>query len=201
MIIKSLFPTAVGRFNINRTLLDTEWDFIMETSENVKDQSINKFHLSKNKRVLDDPRFFELRRFIEKSVKSYVNEVYKPKNQVELYITESWLNYMNDTDVLHLHNHPNSFLSGVFYPKTPDSCYLTFIKNDYDTIMIEPEKYNDYNCYTWKEEIKEGDLLIFPSKLSHNVDKYSEDKTRISLAFNTFIKGDINRQDSVALKL
>jgi hypothetical protein len=38
-----------------------------------------------------------------------------PKNNIELYITQSWLNYTEENQYHHRHEHPNSVVSGVLY--------------------------------------------------------------------------------------
>ena len=45
-------------------------------------------------------------------------------------------------------------------------------------------------------------IIIFPSNLKHSVNKIIEDKTRISLSFNSFVKGRIgNKEDLTEVKL
>jgi hypothetical protein len=41
-------------------------------------------------------------------------------------------------------------------------------------------------------------LMLFPSKLWHSVDKNLAREPRISLSFNTFLKGNIKSNDYVA---
>lgn len=50
--------------------------------------------------------------------------------------------------------------------------------------------------------VKDGDLLIFPSSLIHDVPKVVGDKQRISIAFNSFLKGNLGDMSySTELKL
>jgi predicted 2-oxoglutarate/Fe(II)-dependent dioxygenase YbiX len=46
-----------------------------------------------------------------------------------------------------------------------------------------------YNSDTWWLGVKTYDIVLFPSNLTHSVDSVTSDETRISLAFNSFIKG------------
>lgn len=45
--------------------------------------------------------------------------------------------------------------------------------------------------------VKEGMIIIFPSNLKHSVDKVKEDKTRISLSFNSFVKGSLGDKENL----
>ena len=47
--------------------------------------------------------------------------------------------------------------------------------------------YNNLNII-----VKNGDLILFPSTLMHSVKTNTTDKERISLAFNSFIKGTVS---------
>ena len=124
-----------------------------------------------------------------------------PKNNVDLYITESWLNYNNKDEGHHTHYHDNSYLSGVFYFNTLSNDNIIFLKNKVETFNIETENYNLYNSSDWKYPIKDNQLIIFPSYLRHEVKKNTENKTRISLAFNIFLKGEISKINSTFLKI
>ena len=203
MNIKNLFPVGVGISNLGRQLAPEETEVIMQTANyvtNEKGSGNNTHSISKNHYILEDSRMVFVKDFIQRQLEKYFLEIYAPKNKVSLYITESWLNYYNESDGLHQHKHPNSVVSGVFYPKIKGG-YIKFIKDAYDMITVEPEVYNDYNSYTYSLSVKEGDLILFPSKLEHYLDEHKDNSTRISLAFNTFIKGQIATTDSMSLRI
>ena len=46
-----------------------------------------------------------------------------------------------------------------------------------------------YNSASWFTPVEQGDLIIFPSHMTHSVNKSTSQKTRISLSFNTFVSG------------
>jgi uncharacterized protein (TIGR02466 family) len=133
----------------------------------------------------------KLKQFIEKSLKKYFQNIYMPKNNVEPYITQSWCNYTKEGQFHHKHAHPNSFVSGVFYvqaDRTKDKIY--FYKEEYKQIKIPAKEYNSFNSESWWFETGTNDLVLFPSNLTHMVEKVVG-KERISLSFNTFLKGYI----------
>jgi hypothetical protein len=53
-----------------------------------------------------------------------------------------------------------------------------------------------YNCLEWDVPVQTGQLLFFPSSVRHGVPP-REDRTtdRISLSFNTFVKGLVSKGD------
>ena len=98
-----------------------------------------------------------------------------------------------------MHNHANSYVSGVFYVAADDKVdNIIFHKPGAgpQRIKLEGTKYNTFNSYTWWYTVKTGDLILFPSHLTHGVDmkKKEETDTRIALSFNVFFKGTIGNK-------
>ena len=114
-----------------------------------------------------------------------------PKFDTKIYITQSWINLTESGQSHNKHVHTNSFLSGVLYLDAIDNVdRITFYKEEYDVLNVAPSKYTTLNCQSETFFVKTGKLLIFPSLLSHEVPKIDTNrKTRISLSFNTFLKG------------
>lgn len=93
------------------------------------------------------------------------------------------------------------------YVKTPpNSGDITFY-NNYARSSLLPllnipfEKYNEYNSSNWTIPVKEGKLLLFPSGLQHSVPYNLSVDTRICLAFNVLIKGDLKESEISHLNL
>ena len=188
MNILNLFPTPVGKFELGRDLTVEEQDFAAnaERRPNMGNQSSVDNYVLRNE-VLSD-----LNKFLFESANRYFQEIYKPKSDVSLYITQSWLNYTNAGQFHHKHAHPNSFVSGVFYLNadiTKDKIY--FYKDGYQQIKLPPTDWNTWNSESWWFEAGIGILYMFPSSLTHMVEVVTAEKTRISLSFNTFLKGNI----------
>jgi hypothetical protein len=74
---------------------------------------------------------------------------------------------------------------------------LNFLKKIYQTIKPETKDWNLYNSETWWFTVKTGDIILFPSSLTHMVETKEGDNTRISLAFNVFIKGTIGNNKNL----
>ena len=158
--------------------------------------------------ILDMPKFKELKSFIEKHLNEYFHEILQISDKIEIYITQSWLNFNPMMTQHHQHSHPNSLVSGSFYiqgePNTP-ICFerkgsqLLFGSSAWDIPFKSLNQYND-NRFVLNNELHK--LTLFPSHLQHDVPMNPNRTTRISLAFNTFMRGKLgNRQTLTGLEL
>lgn len=187
MNIIPLFPTAVGRTTLDRSLSESELKFINELE--VRQNAGNK--TSVNSYVFKEEPLEKLAEFCLESANKYFQEIYKPKENLSLYITQSWVNYTEKGGFHHKHAHPNSFISGVFYVNASiEHDRIYFYNEKYNQIKIEPEEWSVWNSDSWWLEVESGTLYLFPSSLTHDVPAVP-DGSRVSLSFNTFIKGEI----------
>ncbi|NBS67906.1 hypothetical protein EBT31_03200, partial [bacterium] len=60
---------------------------------------------------------------------------------------------------------------------------------------------NVWNSETYKIRANKNDLIVFPSKVHHEVEEYTGETPRITLSWNTFIKGRINEWGAERLAL
>jgi uncharacterized protein (TIGR02466 family) len=192
-VIHSLFPTPIYTTKIDRPFTKQELQFVNEQKKHcTKNQgNIN----TKDNYILNRKEFKNIKKYLDKCCKDYLNTVICPKNNIELYITQSWLNYTETNQFHHQHQHPNSVISGVLY-------FNSDIKNDkilfshptvYQQISpeIDDQKFNLWNSKTWFFPVETSDLFMFPSSTTHQVETKQGNNTRISLAFNTFYKGSV----------
>lgn len=156
--------------------------------------------ISIDKKLLEKKELFNLNVFINKTLNDLIQNVYKPKNNIKIYITESWLNATEEKEQHHHHRHPNSFLSGVFYIKTNLNDSIIFY-DDYKMFDIESTEYNDFTMSSLDFDVKDNMLILFPSSVTHCVKTNNFKNTRISIAFNTFLNGTINSEDAKSLNL
>lgn len=193
MNIINLFPTSVGKFTLDREFLKSELNFInkAERRTNVGNEA------SVNSYILKEKPLSKLNEFLYNSANQYFQEVYKPNENIKLQITQSWLNYTSKGQYHHKHRHPNSIISGVFYINAvagKDKIYF-FNKDEYKQIDITPTEYNVFNSSSWWLEADVGVLYMFPSSLQHEVYIVDHEDTRISLSFNTFVRGTIGEKE------
>jgi len=161
-------------------------------------QSINSY-------IFND-KLKNIKQFCEQQIKIYVEQVISPKEKLDFYITQSWLNITKPGEYHHEHSHSNSIISGVFYISTEEDDNITFHDpNDKlkKVIVFEPKEYNIWNSPVWSFSVNTNDLILFPSWLDHMVDPNPKATTdRISISFNTFVRGTFGaRKDSTELIL
>jgi uncharacterized protein (TIGR02466 family) len=187
-MIFDLFPTAVGHYNIGRSLTKEELDFL----KNLPKVSNVGNLTSKSADLSNAEELASIKSFIEEKLNDYFRAVYVPKHDVNLKMTQCWGNYTEPGGHHHRHSHPNSFISGVFYAQTePQRDKIHFWKDRYEQVLVTPSEYNRWNSESWYYSTAPGDLILFPSWQTHFVEAISEGPTRISLAFNTFPEGNL----------
>jgi uncharacterized protein (TIGR02466 family) len=189
----SIFPTPVARFEVGREFTADELAFVDSQSAHK-----NMGNTTSNDRyVLQHDTLAKLREFTESCVAEYLKTIYAPKNEVSLRLTQSWLNYTKPGEFHHKHAHPNSFVSGVLYLKAArerDKIY--FYKDGYQQIKLPTDQWNLHNSESWWFEVGAGDLMLFPSSLTHMVETVQGNE-RVSLAFNTFPVGYVGEEESL----
>ena len=192
-VIQNIFPTPIYTTKIDRGFTKQELNFVEQQKKHCTNNQGNIN--TKDNYILNRKEFKNIKKFLDKHCKDYLDTIICPKNNIELYITQSWLNYTEANQYHHRHEHPNSVISGVLY-------FDSDIKNDkilfshskgYQQIKpeIDKEKFNLWNSETWFFPVETGNLFMFPSSTTHQVETKKGTNTRISLAFNTFYKGSV----------
>ena len=192
--IKRLFSIPVFQSSEKYKFNKSELEFIHKQKENVAiNQNGNSY--SKNNYVLDSPELKNLKEFCNNNLFIYFYDRFNVKKDIEIYITQSWINFNQKGTSHHRHKHVNSIISSVFFIKG-EMCPITFYnseRNLFGNLMsyedfAAPNENNAAQVYFNNEN---GKLFLFPSTLMHSVAKNKSDVERISLSFNTFIKGQL----------
>jgi len=140
----------------------------------------------------------KLKEFCEEHIKIYVEQVINPKQELDFYITQSWLNVTKPGESHHGHFHANSIISGVFYISTEEDDKITFggrMWRDKELFYFESKVGNAWNATNWDLFINNNELILFPSWLNHMVETNPKATTdRISISFNTFVKGALGEE-------
>jgi len=161
------------------------------------------FHIMSNDDYIFNTKLNELKEFCEEQIKKYVKEVMNPREEIDFYITQSWLNVIAPGETSPSHLHPNSILSGVYYVTTVEEDHIVFhdpnSKIKRMTINAEPEIPSHINSDSLRLPINTRDLLLFPSWLEHGVlENPKATSDRISIAFNTFAKGKFGGKETLS---
>jgi uncharacterized protein (TIGR02466 family) len=102
-------------------------------------------------------------------------------------ITGLWVNVAAPGGAVRMHHHPNNFLSGVYYVQVQEGAdSINFHDPRPQAAVVRPPvtELTAYNADQVVVRVEEGDLLVFPSWLSHSVDPNLSDRVRISASFN-----------------
>jgi uncharacterized protein (TIGR02466 family) len=194
--INGIFPTPIYISKLNREITNKELSFIDKTKLEVYNNEGNT--TSNDNYILNNKPFKKLKEELDLRVQDYFEKVISPANNITPYITQSWLNYTETNQYHHKHAHPNSLVSGVFYINCHEEHdKLKFFNEKYQIIKPEVKDWNIWNSQSWWFSVKTGDIILFPSSLTHMVETKQGDNTRISLAFNVFIKGIVGNNKNL----
>jgi len=194
--IFNLFPTPIYLSKLNRELTHEELSIINKTKLYVYKNEGNT--TTNENYILNNKLFKNLKEELDLKVQDYFNKIICPAGSITPYITQSWINFTEKNQYHHKHSHSNSFISGVFYINCDEKFdKIYFYKRDYERIYLEAKEYNVFNSSSWWFSVKTGNIILFPSSLQHKVETKETDNTRISLAFNVFIKGKIGNKEKL----
>jgi uncharacterized protein (TIGR02466 family) len=194
--INGIFPTPIYISKIDRKLSIKELSFIDKNKLDVYKNEGNT--TSNDNYILNHKSFKNLKEELYLRIQDYFSKVLSTTENVIPYITQSWLNYTETNQYHHKHAHPNSLVSGVFYINCHEEYdKIKFFNDNYKTIKPEVKEWNMWNSESWWFPVKTGDIILFPSSLIHMVETKQGDNTRISLAFNVFIKGTVGNNKNL----
>ena len=188
--INGIFPVPVYKAKLDRKFTTQELRFVEEIKTKCVANAGNT--TSKDNYILNTPSLTTLKKEIDLFVEDYFSKVVLAPKTILPYVTQSWLNYTETNGSHHVHKHSNSYLSGVIYinaNKAHDK--ISFEQDRYDQIKLLTTELNPFNSYAWFFPVESGDVVIFPSRLSHLVTKKKGKNIRISLSFNVFVKGNL----------
>jgi uncharacterized protein (TIGR02466 family) len=195
MNILGVFPIPVAVTELGRDFTDTELSFINSALKSTMPNSGNS--ISTDKHIVRNPEMKDLESFILDKLNIFLSETNPPKdNGPEIYITQSWLNFVKQNEHHHFHYHPNSFISGVFYIDAKlNNDKIWFTNPRMPAIQYPTDNWTIFNSEECFFAVNTGTLLLFPSYLMHQVKTKIENENRISLAFNTFLKGNLGSEE------
>lgn len=183
-----LFPSVVYKEKLAIEFSASELDYLR--SANTFLQALGN-NLSQDMFLLDHPRLINVKNTCLKHAQYYFTNIMKYK--YDLRLTNSWLNITQLNQEHALHNHTNSIVSGVLYIKVSDSSpSISFNRLTPQFLLnLKAEEYNFFNSMEWEVPVEDNTIIIFPSQCFHHVKKNLTSNDRISIAFNTFINGNV----------
>ena len=205
----TLFSIPVVKINIGRDFTKSEMDcfknILMFRDEKIGMQN----HRSKDPYLFDNfaEELKDIKIFCEHELKQYLEKIEGIDTDLaELYITQSWLNKTKPGEYHHLHHHTNSYLSGVLYISCLPNDVISLEDRTYglyNNLVFLKQEPTEWNCKGANINVKERDLILFPSWVPHHVGiNETKETERISLSFNTFPIGELGDYDNTThLKL
>ena len=143
-------------------------------------------------------KYEDLNTEINNALDSTIKDVLK-LNNVNYRIYNSWLTKAKPESFSDSHNHSNSWLSGVYYPRGNAGFNIKFFNDNISQFYTPPTEYNIFNSGEWTINIEDNFLIIFFSQLRHKMMQNKSNIDRYSLAFNVVPKGKFGDADSTII--
>jgi uncharacterized protein (TIGR02466 family) len=160
---------------------------------------------SENSHLLDLPELSALRAFLQSQIDLFAHDILAIKRTNRFYITQSWVNINAQGTSHHVHLHQNSLISGVYFVEG-DNSPIAFMRPPshqlFGNISLEMERTTPLNAVDCAFPNQQHKAMLFPSTTMHFVPEHRAVGPRMSLAFNTFVRGTLGTiRDLTELKL
>ena len=204
MKIHNFFPLSILQDQIRLTdqekinLIDDIR--VMKANSQNSDYKLNKASWTGDTQgyeyIYNNPKFNNLFVEIKKKIQIYLDLLKMDQDQIEMYIQRSWATISVGSEVISKHQHLQSHLSFSYYLKKS--------KEDSNFIIYDDEKKNEFipglfgsrtlvkkklikevtltTATRVSLEVKEDDIVIFPSKTLHSTDQIKTNSERISIS-------------------
>lgn len=163
---------------------------------------INNSDISKDRYFLNT--ISDLKQDIENHCERFIRKYLTVKDNAQFYLQNSWCNIHGPNENSQIHFHANSLLSGVYYPILPkNSGDISFHKGSiytnifHQSIRFEYEENNNITAEQYVINLKEGDIVLFPSHLDHSVQRNNSNEKRYSIAFNFYVRGKFGKEEYI----
>jgi len=123
--------------------------------------------------------------FIQNLINQYTSEI----NLSNITVQNSWFNIQNEDSILMQHYHPMSVLSAAIYVNVDENSSKIYFENPNNIVRHlnsyrgEAQNYNRFNDEFFWFNVKQGDIIIFPSHIKHG-SLYTQNKTKNRLVIS-----------------
>jgi len=192
--VHAIFPMPI--FHSNEYRLSTKEQKLLIRLCDAKTKTAKGFNKSSNEAYILNKysKLSNLKKYFEDKIHNYTRNYLKISAKTKFYITQSWVNKNAQGTWHHVHSHPNSILSAVYFI-TGNLSPLVFQRSMDNYLFLnfefERDEYNIYNADTWTMPDSKNSLYLFPSRLKHSVPINKNKETRYTISFNVFVKGSI----------
>lgn len=179
--INYLFPLPYVMTRMEEDFTNDEMLFI-EKQKSIEVPNIN---------ILESKELFRIKKGILEFLNWYKEKVMCPKNDVDFYITNSWILNMKNGQHIPNHDYPNSIMTGtLFVQANPKLDHIVLMNSNRNLFSIETKNVNVFNSDQTSVPSERCDLLLYPSNVITFIPPVRSIE-RTCIMFNTFIKGDI----------
>ena len=200
MAVKSidrLFPTTVTIFDnvLELEYIDSMLEDIIDSSKKVGRKT--NWQSNHNPNLHEHPKYKPLGKKVLELSKEYIEDLKFEFD--DHYVTGMWYNILKPGEFHSPHTHSNNLVSGVFYLQTNDnSPAITFLDPRPQSSVLQPQakEYNIFNSTMFFYPAKVNRMILFPSWLEHYVPQNDTKFSRVSIAFNVMLKGQVGRPDN-----
>ena len=184
---------------------------IMKSNSQNSDYKLNKASWTGDTQgheyIYNNPKFNNLFEEIKIKIYIYLDFLKIDQDQIETYIQRSWATISVDSEVISKHQHLQSHLSFAYYLKKnkEDSNFIIYDdekKNEFipglfgSRTLVQKKLVKQITLATATKislDIKEDDIVIFPSKTPHSTDQIKTNAERISISGDIiFLAKDTN---------
>jgi hypothetical protein len=181
-----------GHDEIKSSLLDHIAEKYKESPSNQPKRWSCNVHTSHG---MHDEKLFSAKPIYEKGIIPFFEEIKMPS--VEADISEMWFNVYGKGQWQENHHHHGAsqdlYFSAVHFLKYDKSIHPPLVMNNMNRILVTP--YNigrktrlDYWNLHEAIDVEEGDLLIFPTFMEHQVNIQETEELRMTVSFNIEVK-------------
>ena len=131
-----------------------------------------------------------LMNYITVPICEYLLDLKLSLQDYNLTVSQAWANVNPPNSYNKSHQHPQSFISGVYYLQVPKKSGNICFEDPRNPWCLLQGSYTELNEFTASEvnyEPNPGMLILFPSYLSHHVEINNSKEDRISISFNVSI--------------
>ena len=195
--LQPLFAEPIYRADVSSAISPDQIEYI----KNLKMVRNQSNLISDNLYIFEEPELASIKQVVQEALDFYANTVLGITQQ--LYVTQSWSLVNNPTVGMHGHSHSNSLVSGsLYFNDLPEgSGNMIFERHrTYQQLQLTPERERRtiYNTQANVIEPKQGEIILFSSSLQHYVEGNNSSQDRYSIAFNSFIRGDLGNYRDVS---
>ena len=173
---------------------------VMKSNSQNSDYKLNKASWTGDTQgheyIYNNPKFNNLFEEIKKKIQIYLDFLKIDKDQIETYIQRSWATISVGSEVISKHQHLQSHLSFSYYLKKnkEDSNFIIYDdekKNEFipglfgSRTLVKKKLIKEVTLATATRvslEVKEDDIIVFPSKTPHSTDQINGNTERISIS-------------------